>query len=62
MAKKPSPPTDRKDHRANERTFLAWIRTSIGIMAFGFCCGKICFFHKTNAYFLGAQAAELGPF
>ena len=24
------------DHLANERTFLAWIRTSIGIMAFGF--------------------------
>jgi uncharacterized membrane protein YidH (DUF202 family) len=23
-------------HMANERTFLAWIRTSIGIMAFGF--------------------------
>ena len=24
------------DHLANERTFLAWIRTSIGIMAFIF--------------------------
>ncbi|HEX4851399.1 MAG TPA: DUF202 domain-containing protein [Puia sp.] len=24
------------DHLANERTFLAWIRTSVGIMAFGF--------------------------
>jgi uncharacterized membrane protein YidH (DUF202 family) len=23
------------DHLANERTFLAWIRTGIGIMAFG---------------------------
>lgn len=23
-------------HLANERTFLSWIRTSIGIMAFGF--------------------------
>lgn len=29
---------DRKcvNHLANERTFLAWIRTSIGLMAFGF--------------------------
>jgi putative membrane protein len=25
-----------RDHLANERTFLAWIRTSIGIIAFGF--------------------------
>ncbi|WP_131782696.1 YidH family protein [Legionella gresilensis] len=25
-----------RDHMANERTFLAWIRTSIGIMVFGF--------------------------
>jgi hypothetical protein len=26
----------RRVHMANERTFLSWIRTSIGIMAFGF--------------------------
>lgn len=25
-----------RDHLANERTLLAWVRTSIGIMAFGF--------------------------
>lgn len=25
-----------RDHAANERTFLAWIRTAIAIMAFGF--------------------------
>lgn len=24
------------DHAANERTFLAWVRTSIGVIAFGF--------------------------
>ena len=24
------------DHAANERTFLAWVRTSIAIIAFGF--------------------------
>ena len=28
--------TDSRLHMANERTFLAWIRTSIGIMVFGF--------------------------
>lgn len=32
------------DHSANERTFLAWIRTSIAIMAFGFVVGKFTVF------------------
>jgi putative membrane protein len=34
------------DHLANERTFLAWIRTSIGIMAFGFVVVKFTLFVK----------------
>lgn len=28
------------DHSANERTYLAWIRTALGIMAFGFLIEK----------------------
>jgi uncharacterized membrane protein YidH (DUF202 family) len=31
---------------ANERTFLAWIRTAIGIMAFGFVVEKFSLFLK----------------
>src|ERR1017187_8334490 len=34
------------DHLANERTFLAWMRTSIGIMAFGFVVVKFTLFVK----------------
>lgn len=34
------------DHMANERTFLAWIRTSIAIMAFGFVVVKFALFVK----------------
>jgi putative membrane protein len=34
------------DHMANERTFLAWIRTSIAIMAFGFVVVKFALFAK----------------
>lgn len=34
------------DHLANERTFLAWIRTSIGIMGFGFVVVKFSLFAK----------------
>jgi uncharacterized membrane protein YidH (DUF202 family) len=42
-----------RDHLANERTFLAWIRTSIGIMAFGFVVEKFALFIKKLAYFFG---------
>lgn len=32
------------DHSANERTYLAWIRTAISIMAFGFLIEKFSLF------------------
>ena len=32
------------DHSANERTLLAWIRTGIAIMAFGFLVEKFTLF------------------
>jgi putative membrane protein len=32
------------DHAANERTFLAWVRTAIAIMAFGFVVEKFDLF------------------
>jgi putative membrane protein len=38
-----SPPTTigkASDHLANERTFLAWIRTSISVIVFGFVVAK----------------------
>src|ERR1700733_13565445 len=45
--------TDRlRDYMANERTFLAWIRTSIGIMAFGFVVEKFSLFIKQLSYFI----------
>lgn len=34
------------DHLANERTYLAWIRTAIAIMAFGFVVVKFSLFVK----------------
>lgn len=33
-----------RDHAANERTFLAWIRTAIALMAFGFVIEKFDLF------------------
>jgi putative membrane protein len=40
------------DHAANERTFLAWVRTAIAIMAFGFVVEKFDLFLRIA----GAQA------
>lgn len=44
---------------ANERTFLAWIRTSIGIMAFGFVVVKFSIFIKQIALLIDAD--HIGP-
>jgi len=37
------------DHAANERTFLAWVRTGIAIIAFGFVVEKFNLFVRTIA-------------
>ena len=44
-----------RDHLANERTFLAWVRTSLGIMAFGFVVEKFSLFLKQLVYILGVS-------
>lgn len=46
---------NRRVHMANERTFLAWIRTSIGIMAFGFVLEKFALFTKQMTLLMGQQ-------
>ena len=46
---------NRRVHMANERTFLAWIRTSVSIMAFGFVVEKFSLFVKQLAYYLGKE-------
>jgi uncharacterized membrane protein YidH (DUF202 family) len=45
-------PRNRRVHLANERTFLAWIRTSIALMAFGFVVEKFALFVKEAEYLL----------
>lgn len=41
------------DHLANERTLLAWVRTGIGIMAFGFVVVKFSLFMRQLSLVLG---------
>ena len=33
-----------RDHAANERTMLAWLRTGIALMAFGFAIARFALF------------------
>ncbi len=53
---------NRRVHMANERTFLSWIRTSIGIMAFGFVVEKFGLFIKQFAYFISGEPGQMVTF
>ncbi len=46
------------EHLANERTFLAWIRTSIGIMALGFVIERFALFLRQIIYLLDKQGVH----
>lgn len=45
------------DHLANERTFLAWITTSLGIMGFGFVVVKFSLFIQQITLMLNSKTA-----
>ncbi len=45
-----------REHLANERTFLAWIRTSIALMGFGFVIVKFTLFLKQLAVMMDAES------
>ena len=46
------------DHAANERTFLAWVRTGIAVIAFGFVVEKFNLFLRTLAGFSGSDTGH----
>ena len=49
------PTINASDHLANERTFLAWIRTSIALMGFGFVVVKFSLFIKQLSIVLAGK-------
>lgn len=49
---------DYSDHAANERTFLAWVRTGIAVIAFGFVVEKFNIFVLTVASAVTSDAAR----
>ena len=61
MKNKTTKSFNRTDHLANERTFLAWIRTNLGIMAFGFVVEKFSFFIQEIAVVLGKNPSATPP-
>lgn len=52
--------TNFSDHAANERTFLAWVRTSIAVIAFGFIVERFDLF-LALASATGAKAGLAVP-
>lgn len=45
----PPNPNRARDHLANERTYLAWIRTAVSLMGFGVLIVKLRFTHTADA-------------
>ena len=49
-----------RDHLANERTFLAWVRTSVAVVVFGFAIGRFAVAMRQLTAFQGQAAKAPG--
>jgi putative membrane protein len=57
-----NPKIDRqREHQANERTFLAWLRTSISLIGFGFAIARFGLFMRQLNFALTEQEPEVHP-
>lgn len=50
-----------REHQANERTFLAWLRTSIALIGFGFAIARFGIFLRQLQVAVTQQEAENHP-
>jgi putative membrane protein len=48
------------DHLANERTFLAWVRTGVAIVVFGFAIGRFAIAIRQFMHFQGHESRTAG--
>jgi putative membrane protein len=55
-----SNPNRARDHLANERTFLAWVRTGAAIVIFGFAIGRFSIAIRQLTTFLGHPTRTVG--
>jgi len=53
-------PNRARDHLANERTFLAWVRTSVAIVVFGFAIGRFAIAMRQLTAFQGHESKATG--
>ena len=53
-------PNRARDHLANERTFLAWVRTGIATIIFGFAIGRFAIALREFMKFQGRASATSG--
>ena len=53
-------PNRARDHLANERTFLAWVRTGAAIIVFGFAIGRFAIALRQLAAFEGHPLRSAG--
>lgn len=60
METKDRKPARAADHLANERTFLAWVRTSIALMGLGFVIVKFALFIHQVSLALGDKVTPPG--
>ena len=49
-----------RDHLANERTFLAWVRTGVAIVVFGFAIGRFAVAIRQFMEFQGRVSRSAG--
>lgn len=64
----PKPPSNiaakidrQREHQANERTFLAWLRTSIALIGFGFAIARFGLFIHQLESALGQEQPSTSP-
>jgi putative membrane protein len=58
---KGKPVADLRDYLAEERTFLAWLRTGIGLMGFGFVAARFGLFVDQPHVVQSASGVQAGP-
>jgi putative membrane protein len=56
-----SNPNHQRDHQANERTYLAWLRTSLALIGFGFAIARFGLFTRQISFALSNQPSVVHP-
>jgi putative membrane protein len=61
MSQNNADPNRQRDHQANERTFLAWLRTALALIGFGFAIARFGLFARQIHYALTNKPQVIHP-